>query len=91
VVETPLVFGYGLGDLGFEGSDGEVGLAEVAGEGFEGVAVFFGHGEYLAGEAVVPAMEGGADFAFGGFGAGGFLGVAPVCFDLFWVAGMLTS
>jgi hypothetical protein len=33
------------------------------GEFFEGFAIFFGHGEDLAGESVTPAVEGGTDFS----------------------------
>ena len=81
-VETPFVFGDGLGDLEFEGTFGLVGFADGGAEGFEGVAVLIGEDGDLAGEAVTPGVEGGADFALRGFGAGGLLGVAAVGFEL---------
>ena len=82
-IETPFVFGDGLGDLDFEGSDGAVGVADFAGELIEGAAVFFGHEGDLAGEAVADCVQGGADFALWSYGPGGVLRVAAVGFELF--------
>jgi hypothetical protein len=56
---------------------------EAAGEGDEMVGVFAfeedGFGEALIADVVAVGFE----FAFGGFGAGGFFGIAAVCGDLF--------
>ena len=38
----------------------------------------------MGGQAVGDGVLGGFVFAFGGFGAGGFLGVAFIGFDLFF-------
>ena len=82
-VQTPFVFGDGLGDLGFESAFGRVGLADVGGEAGEDGQVFVRHGGDLTGEAVTPGVERGADLAGFRFRAGGVLGVAAVGVDLF--------
>jgi hypothetical protein len=55
-VAAHFIFYYGLGDLGFEGAYGEVGVAEFARKSLECVAVFFGHGEDLSGEVVAQSQ-----------------------------------
>ena len=85
--EAPFVFGDGLGDLRFEGAFGVVGEADVAGEFQEGLAVFFGHGGDLTGEAVTPGVQGGPGFSFGRFRARGLFRVTAIGVDLFLCGG----
>ena len=55
---------------------------ECGGEGFEFGGVFAGDDVRPGVNAGFEGVEGGGGFAFGGFGAGGFLGVAAVGVNL---------
>ena len=71
-VETPVIVGDALDDLGFEGAGGFVVLMEGFGEEVILLQVFVGHDNDLAGESVAQGVEGGFLFPGFGSGAGGF-------------------
>ncbi len=82
-VEAPVVHGEGIGVLEFDGAEGVAVADEGVYEFALGDAFVVGHD---GGEAEVggfEAVHGGSGFALFGAGAGGELGIASVCFDLF--------
>jgi len=77
-VEAPVVLGDGLGEGGFEGTDGGERLPDGVAVLLEGLPVFLGMDDDLASEAVAEGVERGTFFAFFGAGAGGELRVTGV-------------
>jgi hypothetical protein len=77
--QAPVIFGDGLGQLGFEGADGFEGFADAGAVLVESLVLFGGEKADLAGEAVTISVEAGAMLAFFGFGTGGFLSVSDIC------------
>ena len=59
-------------------------VAEGGGKLSVGVFVLVGEADLEGGEAVLEGVVGGAGFALGGFGSGGFLGVASIGFGMFF-------
>ena len=82
-VETPLGGGDALDDQFFAVADGAEVVVEILEEAEEGFGILAFEDEvFVAGESVGEAVAAGGGFAFGGAGAGGFLGVAAVGFRL---------
>ena len=78
-VEAPLGGGDALDDQFFAVADGAEVVVEILEEAEEGFGILAFEDEvFVAGEAVGEAVAAGGGFAFGGAGAGGFLGVAAV-------------
>ena len=62
-IEAPVVFGYGLGELGFDDAFGTVFAHERGAELVEGIAILPRHAGDLAGEAVARSVVASGGFA----------------------------
>jgi hypothetical protein len=82
-VETEVVVGYGLGELEFYFAYGVETLDVGFDEGVHGFAVFVGHDNGQAREAMLEAVHFADGFAFGCSGASALFGVGSVGGELF--------
>ena len=80
--QAPMVFGDGLRKLDLQCAYGLEGFANAGAVLVEGFVLVGSEKLNLAGEAVTIGVETGAVFAFVGYGAGGFLSVGEVGFEL---------
>ena len=80
--ETPMVFGDGLGEFDLQGAYGLEGFADAGAVLVEGFVLVGSEEIDLAGETVTIGVEAGAVLAILGSGAGGFLSVGEVGFEL---------
>ena len=80
--EAPLVFGDGLGEFDLQRADGFEGFVNAGAVLLEGFVLVDCEEMDLAGEAVTIGVEARAMFAGFGSGAGGFLSVSEVGFEL---------
>jgi hypothetical protein len=67
--ETPVIFGYGLGEFDLQRTDGLEGIADAGAVFLEGLVLVGSEDADLAGEAVTISVEAVAILAFFGFGA----------------------
>jgi hypothetical protein len=81
-VETPAIFGYGIGELVLQGRFGLEAVGELATERVVGFAIFGGQDVDLAGESVTEIVPAGVGFAFWGSWACRAQGVAAVGLEL---------
>src|ERR1700722_16514688 len=80
--EAPLEIDQMLHQLFFGGAAGAEAEMVVVEQQNEFAGILVEDDVFVAGQAVDDAIAAGSGFAFGGAGAGGFLGIAAVGFDL---------
>ena len=81
-IETPVIFGDGLGEAALVGGFGREVSDDFGAVGDEGGAGFVGHDGDLAGDAMLEGVHSGTAATAFGSGAGGFLGVTKIGGDL---------